>query len=260
MRRSAILAGAILAWVMLALGALEARAADGALRLPSIPVKLDVEGRPLAVTVSGTVSPTPAAQGGETLRARLEADLSDLQRNLTDILRAHLNRDEKCGDRIAVQNATLVPAAPAATLTANLHVEKWACAKALGKEVAKRLTGGDAAVIVRLTPALEDAGAVRLDADVVSMDASGPLGDLLRSGPLGDALREKIRHSLVSSLRKVADFKASLPPAVQQIAAIRGAEFRDGGSGALVLAVSSEVHVTEERARSLLDRVKAEAK
>lgn len=251
---------AILPWMMLALGSLAARAADGALRIPPIPIKLDVEGRPLAVTVSGTVSSAPAAPGGSALRVKLDADLSDLQRNLTDILRAQLNRDEKCGERIAVQIATLVPAAPAATLTANLHMEKWACAKAFGKEIAKRLTGGDATVVVRLTPALEDAGALRLDADVVSMDASGQLGELLRSGSLGDALREKIRRSLVSSLRKVADLKASLPPAVQQIVAIRGAEFRDGGSGALALTITSEMHVTEEQARALLDRVKAEEK
>ena len=244
---------------MLALGALTARGADSELRIPPLPIHLDLEGRPLAVVISGTVS-MAAGRGEQVLRAGLNADLSDLQRNLTDVLKAGLDQNERCGERISVQNATLVPQAPSGTLTVNLHVERWGCVKALGREIVKKLVGGDGTVVVRLTPQVEDDDTLRMQAEVVSVDATGQLGDLLHSGQYGDALREKVRKTIVSALRKITDLKASLPPALRDMVDIRGAEFRDGGSGKLLLALTSEARLPEEQARALLDRLKSEVK
>ncbi|MEI9971691.1 MAG: hypothetical protein WDO73_06350 [Ignavibacteriota bacterium] len=86
----------------------------------------------------GTVSP-----------ARLAAtvDLSDFQDHLTPILAAQLNRSDKCGERLTVQKAML---SSAGLLTANVHYEHFACAKAFGKEINKRVVGGDAVVEVNL--------------------------------------------------------------------------------------------------------------
>jgi hypothetical protein len=230
-------------------------AADVQLPIPPIPVHIDVEGRPLAVTVSGTIAPVAAGQSDETLRVKLDADLADLQRNLTELLRSQLNQNERCGQRLSVESATLAPASPSGALTANLHVEKWGCAKAFGKEIVKKLAGGDGVVGVKLTPQVDDHNALRLDAEVTSMDATGQLGDMLHSGPVGDALKEKIRHSLVSALGKITNLKETLPPALQEMVVIRGAEFHDGGSGNLVLALTSEVKLPADQARALLDRL-----
>lgn len=232
-----------------------AAAADVLLPIPPIPVHIEVEGRPLAVTVSGTVTPAAAGQSDETLRVKLDADLADLQRNLTELLRSQLNQNERCGERISVESATLVPAAPAGALTANLHVEKWACAKAFGKEIVKKLVGGDGVIGVRLTPVVDDHNALRLQADVTSMDATGQLGEMLHSGSLGDALREKIRRTVVSTLGKITSLKETLPPALQEMVVIRGAEFRDGGTGNLTLSLTSEVKLPADQARALLDRL-----
>jgi hypothetical protein len=247
-------------FLILALCASAAGAADVSLRIPPIPVRLDMEGRPLAVTVSGTVTSAAAGQNEDTLRVKLDADLSDLQRNLTDLLRSQLNQSERCGQRLSVESATLAPAAPSGTLTANLHIEKWGCAKAFGKEIAKKLLGGDAAVVVRLTPQVDDDNSLRLAADVTSVEATGQLGEILRSGPLGDALREKIRRTLVSALGKITDLEETLPAALQEIVEVRGAEFRDGGAGNLTLTLTSEIRLPADQVRTLLDRVKAEAR
>jgi hypothetical protein len=140
-------------------------------------------------------------------------------------------------------------------LTANLHVEKWACAKAFGKEIVKKLVGGDGVIGVRLTPVVDDHNALRLQADVTSMDATGQLGEMLHSGSLGDALREKIRRTVVSTLGKITSLKETLPPALQELVVIRGAEFRDGGTGNLTLSLTSEVKLPADQARALLDRL-----
>jgi len=225
-------------------------------RIPPVGTTLNVEGQPLSVVISGTVSADPPNRGQQTIRAKLDADLTDLQRNLTPLLRSQLDRSERCGERLSVESATLVPAAPFAMLTANLHFEKWACAKAFGKEVVKKLIAGDATVGLRLAPEVDGGNTLRLQADVTSIEAGGPLGELLRSGTLGDALREKIRATLVSALRKTTDPKATLPPAVQAIIALQSAEFGDGGGGRLRLSLSSEIRISGEQARGLLERLK----
>ena len=239
-------------FVLMALGGLATRGAEPALQIPPIPIHLDMDGKPVTLAVSGTVSQEAASQGQDALRVVLNADLSDLQRNLTDLLRAKLDQSEKCGDRIAMQDASLIPATPAATLTAHLHFEKFGCAKIAGREIVKRLVAGDGTVVVRLSPAVDEGKALRLDADVTSVDATGQLGEMLRQGPLGDALREKIRKSVVAALHKLTDFRESLPPAVREIVEIRGARFREGS----VLEVTSEVRVPSADAGRLLDSLR----
>ena len=152
-----------------------------------------------------------------------------------------------------MERATLVPAAPTGLLTALVHFEKWGCVKAFGKEIVKKLVTGEGTVGVKLTPEVADGNTLRLAADVTSIDATGPFGDLLRSGSLGDAVREKIRARLLSALQKSTDLKAALPAAVQEVAAIRAAEFRDGGEGRLILAVESEIRMSEAQATAVLE-------
>lgn len=224
--------------------------------IPPVTTRLDVHGQPLDVTVSGTVAPARAGQGQEAIRVNLDADLAELQRNLTVLMAAQLNQSNRCGERLTIERATLVPAAPSGLLTAAVHFEKWACAKAFGKEMVKKLVAGDGAVALKLTPEVADGKTLRLAADVTSIDATGPVGDLLRSGSLGDAVREKIRAALVNALEKSTDLKTALPEAVGEVAALRGAQFRDGGEGRLILSVESEIHMSEHEAAALLEHLK----
>jgi hypothetical protein len=233
-----------------------AAAADAEFRIPPLPVRLDVEGRALSVTLSGTIVPGAVNEGRQSVRVKLDADLADLQRNVTELLRSHVDQSPKCGERLSVTAASIMPAAPTAELTAKLHVEKYGCAKALGREIVKKLVGGDGVLKVRLTPELDD-GALGLKADVTSVEANGELGQILKNETVGDALREKIRRSVVAALDKITDLEESLPDALRELVEVKSAEFRGGGDGQLVLALTSEVRLPEEEARKLLERAKS---
>ncbi len=199
-------------------------AQDLTLTIPPVRTSVEIDNQPVAITASGTLSRISHAGGEEVFRLRVTADLADLQANITAILRAQLDRSDRCGDRIAIQSATLAPTDPAALLTTRLHYERWACVKAPGKQITSRLAGGDAVVRVRISPTVEADRAVKLEAEVGEIEADGSLGELLRSGSLGDALRQKIRTSLESALEKgEANLKGSLPPTAQAYAAIRSA-------------------------------------
>jgi len=234
-------------------------AADLSVRIPPIRATLPVADQPVVVIVSGHVSTSPSL-AGERIALNIDADLSDLQQKITPILRAQLNQDNRCGDRMSVDRATLVPQPPASLLTAYVHYEKWACAKALGKEIVKKLVAGDGVITVRLTAVVDAPDTVHLGADVVSMDASGQLAEILHSGSFGSALQEKIRKKLVSELGKSANLKATLPSALQSVAAVKTAEFSNGGEGRLWLAISGEVEVSAEQAAALAGQLKTLAR
>ena len=184
--------------------------------LPAVKTVLKIGEEPVPVIVTGTVSRQPGDPGVSKLA--LGIDLAGLQEHITGVLRSQLNQNNRCGERLSVEQATLRPSDPAASLTANVHFEKWACAKAFGKELAKKLIAGNAVIQVRLTPVVEEHRSVKLESAVVSMDADGPLGDALRSGSLGETLREKIRSSLQATLEKAVNLEAALPPALASIA------------------------------------------
>src|SRR5580658_10540179 len=112
-----------------------ARTEDLVFKIPPVNTSLDVKGQGVKITAWGTVS-----SGSEGLfKLALTADLGDLQGNLGALLASELNRSDRCGERLSVEGATIVPASPAAVLTAQVHYERWACVKALGKNIVKRL-------------------------------------------------------------------------------------------------------------------------
>jgi hypothetical protein len=192
-------------------------------------------------------------------RLRLVADLSDLQRNITGVLRSSLDKSNRCGERIEIQNATLTPADPASLVTAQLHYERWACAKMFGKQTAHRLVGGNAAVQLKLTPVVEDSRAVRLQPELGTIQADGSLGELLRTGPFEQMLREKISHALLNATEKGTNFSATLPPAAQDFATVRSAEFKDTGNGRLAIVLGGEIRITSGQVQLLKDQLKERA-
>ena len=204
------------------------------LQLPPLRTSIVLEGQPVAISIWGSVSP-----------AHLSAtvDLADFQEHLTPILAAQLNRSDKCGERLTVQKAAL---APSGLLTANVHYEHFGCAKAFGKEISKRLVGGDAVVEVNLTPTVAD-NRIGMDAEVRKIDADGSLGEALHSGSFGDSIRQKIAANIESSVRKSADLKSALPAGMENVLTLRTVRFADGGSGRLWLAMEGELHLWAEQ-------------
>jgi hypothetical protein len=231
-------------------------AEDFTFKIPPVKTSLTVENQPVTITTSGMMSRVSKDRGHETFRLKLSTDLSDVQANITGLLRSQLDRSERCGDRIAIEHATLVPAEPAGLLTVRLHYERWACAKALGKQITTKLAAGTGVVPVKLTPAVEGGRTVRLDPEVGTIEADGALGELLRSGSLGEMLREKIRNGLVSAIQENANLDATLPPALQGIATIQSVRFTNAGSGRLALAIAGQCRVTADQVQLLLGQLK----
>jgi hypothetical protein len=234
---------------LIVLTALPAFAADLAFEIPPVPVSVNIAGQPVGVTISGDLS---GSQDSITLKLR--ADLADLQSHITPLLQTELNQSNRCGERISVEKATLAPAAPGASLTIQVHFEKWICIKALGKENARRLVGGEGTVNVILTPALDDGNAIRLDAEIGAIDADGPLGELLHSGTMGDAIRGKIREALLKAIQKSTVLEAAVPAQARPFVTIQSVAFAERGSGILALNLTGRVLVPSEQISSVLEQ------
>jgi hypothetical protein len=224
----------------------QARTEDLELKIPPVKTSLDVKGQAVQITAWGAVSGGP--QG--LFKLSVTADLGDLQANLGALLAAQMNRSDRCGERLSVESATLAPASPAALLTAQVHYERWACVKALGKNMAKRLVGGNATVVVKLSPSA-GADGIAMASEVQKVDADGSLGEVLRSGSLGTTVKEKIASSIESSIRKGLDLKSALPPEVAAAVVLRGAQFAGSAEGRLRFSIDGEVHLTAAQLQSL---------
>jgi hypothetical protein len=226
-------------------------------KIPPVKIPVNVKDQRITMIASGLITLTAKKEGLNILNLQLSADLSDLQQNMTELLSAQIDKDDHCGDRIAIQNATLTPADRASQVVVQLHYERWVCAKAFGKEQAKRIVGGNAVLQMKLTPAIEeDNTQLKLVPEVGPVQADGSLGELLRSGTLGDMLREKIRKAILNALQKGTDVGATLPPAVQGYAKIKNAQFKDAGSGRLLVELEGEIQITNEQIQALSKQVK----
>jgi len=228
----------------------QARAEDLELKIPPVKTSLDVKGQAVQITAWGAVSSGP--QG--LFKLALTADLRDLQDNIAALLASQLNRSDRCGERLTVESATLVPASPSAILTAHVHFERWGCIKALGRDMVKRLVGGNAVVVVKLTPsagAPSGTDAISLASEVQKIDADGSLGEVLQSGSLGTSLKEKIASGIESSIRKGLDLKSTLPSSVAAAATLRSAQFVSGAEGRLWFSVDGEVHISAAQFQAL---------
>jgi hypothetical protein len=235
-----LLVGLSLAMVCLA----QAQTGDLTLKIPPAKTSLDLKGQPVEITAWGTVSAAPSG----VFRLAMTVDMGNFQENLTPVLAAQLNRSDRCGERLSVERATVAPAAPSAVLTAYVHYERYGCAKAFGKEIVKRLAGGNGVVEVNLTPSFGE-NRITLAAQVRKIDADGSLGELLRSGSLGDSIRDKIAASVESAIQKSANLKSTLPAELENLAAIQTVQFADGGAGRLWLTISGEVRLSAEQFR-----------
>ena len=241
---------------LLAIVPLPAHAQQLSFKIPPVKTTVDIQNQPVAIVASGTISQVPAPRGENVFKLELLGDLSDLQQNITNILRAQLDKSDRCGEHIAIQHATLTPLAPASSVVAQLHFEQWKCLKLLGKERAEKLGGGNGVIEVKLTPAIDEGTTLRFVPEVGRIDADGTVGELLRSGQFGARLREKIVRTLLSAMQKGTNFKATLPPAVQDYASFERARFADGGAGVLDVVLDGQIHISDEQVKELAAQVK----
>jgi hypothetical protein len=235
-------------------------AQDATFSIPPQKIPFTFKDQQAYIVASATVSMVSKSSAADTFRLQLTADLTGLQENLTPLLSAQLDKDDRCGERIAIQQATLTPVPPAAVATVQLQYERFACVKAFGKQQAKRIIAGNAVVPIRLTPAVEqDNTQLRLNPEVGAIQADGSLGELLRSGSLGEMIREKIRDSILNAMQKGANLGATLPPAAQPYATIASAQFQDAGAGHLAVQLVGEIRVPRDQLQAVTQQLKSRA-
>ncbi len=226
-------------------------------KTPPVSIPLKIKDQQATIVASAVITLVAQNRDLNTLNVAVTADLSDLQQNVTALLSSTLDKDEPCGDRIEIQNATLTPLEPAVMSTVQLHYERWGCVKLFGKQQRKRLIGGNATIQMKLTPIIdEEDGSLGLMTELGPVEADGSLGELLRSGTLGKILHEKIQSALLGSLKKGTDLAVALPPAVREYAKIQSAEFKSVGSAGLAIVLDGQVQITNEQLQALAKKLK----
>jgi hypothetical protein len=218
------------------------------------PVKNSVsfQGQRVAIFTSGVISKDASAVGQKSFRVKLTEDFSDLQQNFMEVMRTQLDKADRCGERLAVSNATLTPMTPATLVMAQFHFERWTC---MGGE--NEIAESDGTLEVKLTPAVAEDGSLKLTPVITRIEAEGLLGESLRSGSLGSDLRDKIMDAVLSTLQQGSDFKKVLPPAAQGSATLRHAQFQSTGAGSLTAVVDGDIRISDDKATAMANELKA---
>jgi hypothetical protein len=219
---------------------------EGTFSIAPVQGVVNFENQPVAITTSGVVSKVDLPGVKDTFRVDLTIDLSDLQQNLTEVLRQQLHKSDPCGEQIVVQNAVLTPSAPASTVLAQLHYERWTCFGGRGN--ANEMAEGNGSMEVTLTPTVAEDGTLRLSAAISRVDAEGMIGDSLRSGALGETVRDAVADSLLSAVRQGSDYKTVLPAAAQGYAKLQRAMFQAMGAGELSIVLSGSMQLPSDKA------------
>jgi hypothetical protein len=230
-----------------------AKAQDVAFTLPQVKSPVRLGRQIIPISVSGLLSQITAQGAQRTFQLVMVADLSPVQQDITDLMRRQLENASACGERLAVRQASLAPAAPASVLTVWLHYERWLCTG--GPRTATELAEGDGKAEFKLTAALDQSNTLNVSAAVSRIDANGMLGEALRSGSLGDDLREKVAQSVEAVSRAASDFKTALPPALQNSANLQTAKFQDQGVGGLIVVLEGHIELSNDQTAQLASQL-----
>jgi hypothetical protein len=231
---------------------------DVAFTLPQVKSVVSIGRQTVPIAVSGVLSQI-AAQGGQRIfQLELVADLSPVQQNITDLLRAQLETFATCGERLAIRQAALTPSTPASVLTLWLHYERWICTS--GPRTATELVEGDGKAEFKLTTTpgqttTDPPNTLKMTAVFGRIDATGMFGEALRSGSLGDSLRDQVAQSVLAAARAASDFKVALPPAIQNSATLQTVKFQNWGVGGLSVVVEGRIELSNEQTAQLASQL-----
>jgi hypothetical protein len=184
---------------------------------------------------------------------KLTADLSDLQQNITAILRSQLNRDPRCGERTTIQQASFTPLAADGLVVVDVHYERWVCPP--GRESPMEVTSGEGEIEIKLSASVDPKTGLLLVPEISRVTAVGSLRDLLRSGDLGVTLRDAVAAALLSALQKTADLQTALPPAVQQSTTLQKAQFQEAGVDQLSLVLEGQLQLSDAQLAQFTDQL-----
>ena len=255
---SQFVAASLISLLALAAPGLGANEPKMSFQIPPVNIPLHIKGQELNIVASGAISMARKDHDLNEMNLSLTADLADLQKNIGPVLGAVLDKKSRCADRIQIQDATLLPAPPNATLAVvHLHYERWACVKLFGNEEVKRLVGGNATLQLKLTPSVGPSHTeLRLNPELGPIEADGSLGEVLRLGNVGDLVRDKIQETVLAAVQKGTDLGATLPAEVQEHVTIQDVAFHDAGNGHLLLTIDGDAQLTNEELQALENKFK----
>jgi len=228
---------------------------DLAFMLPKVTSPVSMNHRTIAVAISGVLSQIASQGEQRTFKLEVITDLSDVQQNITDLLRAQIEKPTSCGERLAIRQARLTPEDPASLLVLWLHYERWICTGTPGHESSSELAEGDGTVEIKLTATVEKPNTLKVSAAFGRIEANGMFGDSLRAGSLGDDLKDEVAQCVLSAARAVTDFKTTLPPAIQNTVLIQNAKFQNVGVGGLSVAIEGQIELSNAQADQLATRL-----
>lgn len=191
----------------------------------------------LPVPVSGDLTYKTLGQTA-VVDAKLQADLAAAQEQSTALLRALIDRNTPCGDRIAVREGQINARAPALRVTGTADYQRTVC-----------IAGSEMSVVPRspihldmlLHPVVQSRS-LRVRAEVLEVRAEGPSVPPSAEGLLKETLG-KVISERIGEL-----FPAGAVPAD---AALKSVSFDEVGRGALV----ARVELSGSLPRHTLDRL-----
>jgi len=250
--------------------------------LPSVKTAIDIAGQSISIPLSGATARASAADSHDQFSLRVVADFSDLQQNITGVLRSLLTRSPRCGERLEIQHASLIPQDPASLVVMSLHFERWICQGGSPMELAF----SEGTVEVKLTPSIDLSTieqnkldqnktgpnlvaqpsvepnsihpnpSLHLASEFGRVDADGLFRESLISGSLGDTVREQVAAALFPAMATAANLKAALPPVARDSATIRKAQFQDAGAGQLRLVLDGQLQLSDEQTKQFAVQLK----
>lgn len=229
------------------MGVVLAQGSDLTFKLADVRSRVRIGNQTIAVTVSGELAQVASQGAQRTFKLEMVADLSDLQQNITELLRPQIDTAGSCGERLSVRQATIESSTPASVLVLDLHYERWSCMRMGGQSTSQELAEGDGAVQVKFTPAVEKANSLKLATDFARIGASGVMGESLRSGDLGEELRDKLSQAILSAIQAGANVQKYLPPAVRDFAVVQSVKFQDAGVGRLGVVLDGQLEISDEQ-------------
>ena len=229
------------------MGILLAQGSDLTFTLPEFRTLVPLGQQTAEVPVSGELSQIAAQGAKRTFRLRMVVDLSDLEERATEILRAQLDAGRSCGERLAVREAAMTSATPAVRVALQLHYERWSCFKLAGQTGSQELAEQEGSVEVKVTPLVEKANTLKLEAEFSRIVAGGAMGESLRSGDLGQELRDRLAHSILAAVPPGENFQKYLPPAAREFAMVQNAKFQDTGVGKLSVILDGQLDLSDEQ-------------
>ena len=227
---------------------------DLAFTLPMVTTHVNTGRRSIAVDVSGALSQTAVDGDQRTFQIETVVDLTEVQQSLTEIMNAQLY-SEGCGARLTVNRASIVAASPSSSLQLRLHYERWSCMRIAGQTSMTELAESDGTVEIKLTPAISDGNAPRLNSEFKRIDATGAMADDLRTGDLGDTVRDKVSSAILRAVMAGADLKSILRGALQNGATLQSVRFQDRSGSSLKAVLQGQIRLSNDQVTLLANQL-----